>query len=289
VLEEVGDALFEPAPSHEDRARCAKHACAWEDVLRIKLATSRVLAFMGEPDAGKTTVLEEVFGVKTKGGAGRAEQFRTKEVTFYRHPDFEAGTCSAYVVDCPGFGDAVHERNDIVRVVSHIAVGLPGTAAVVWITPATRALDAVTDDLFRVLLPLCAAIIVTHVDGCVQPLVQEMECHLEDAGFDFDAEGADDALHAKRTEVMQKVKDEIEDHLIELCGGARADCPPVIYAVLAQKSWACSEPWRGSSRRFLRDDCPKTWPSAKEDITGFFNIRSASEIRSFLDAKLGIS
>lgn len=273
VLNSLPDAM-------KDQMHHGWHAEACVDVLRIGLSTTRILFTMGGPDAGKTTFLEAVFGIKTEGGAGMSEECRTKDATFYKHPDFDADTCQAYVADTPGFGDAVQVRNDTVSLVSTCVNVMPGTALVAWITKAERAkLDFDLDSMFQFLLPLCSVIVVTQVDELLKIREQSLFDELEKKGFDLEDEAL---MQEQRMTLMQDVKDEIEGHLRELCDGNPV--PTIVYTVLANNSWASTEPPIGRRRQ----NPPQGWNSARADVTEFFKLCSGADILARVNDLMGI-
>ncbi|CAE8605385.1 unnamed protein product, partial [Polarella glacialis] len=86
------------------QTQAAQHLVALLQLLRLNLARVRLLVLEGAPDAGKTTLLREVFGLRHLR-AGLCEEGRTDQVTFELHPQGDRHFRPAFLVDTPGFGD----------------------------------------------------------------------------------------------------------------------------------------------------------------------------------------
>jgi len=285
AIERVGDHLFEAPPESPQQA--AWHASAWEDIIRLKLATTRIIALMGEPDAGKTLFTRQVFGINTAERPGRGESGRTGQMMFYPHPQHCIGYCESYVVDTPGFGDSVESRNDAVRIFAACAEGMAGACCCYWIWKAKRATVSPADDVFKLMLPSCAGIIITQVDTRVQELADDKVREMQEEGFDFKADGAKQELAARQKEVMETVKAEVEGRIRQLCGDI--ECPPLMYAVLHKDSWACTEENARDSDDSDRDSLPKKWKTAGRDVKKFFELSNSIQLRSAIDRKMGIA
>merc|ERR1740123_2547725 len=110
---DVGNRVFEQVTGVTDAPAAARQAVAMADLLRVHLSRVRILAPMGDADAGKSTLLRKVYGVDVRAGLSSAN--RTSTLSLHRHPAYDAHWLPAYVMDVPGCGDAVRARQDIVK------------------------------------------------------------------------------------------------------------------------------------------------------------------------------
>lgn len=127
AADQVFKLMRAPAPTNTEDAPDAwqqvrsdlhlPHMCLFAclDQLRLRLSRTRIVMPIGLPDAGKTTVLKHAFRLEGLS-AGLQEEGRTKSLSFSPCPACELDSSEVLIGDVPGFGDAIEERNAVVRV-----------------------------------------------------------------------------------------------------------------------------------------------------------------------------
>lgn len=123
----VGNRVLESATSHAnavpDVPISSLKTLASLDLLRLRLSRTRVVLPLGEPDAGKTTIVKHSFNLDLT--AGYNEDQRTSFLSFHRCPDISLDSSELLFGDSPGFGEEgaeLQSRNDAVWAASRFAL-----------------------------------------------------------------------------------------------------------------------------------------------------------------------
>jgi len=106
----VGRAVLEPA---ESKAEASCRCLAALDLLRVITSRIRLMVVLGLPDSGKTSLLNEVFGLRLDAGQGQAGA--TKFLTISEGPDFDKDKWPMLLVDIPGVKDVIETRDDVIQ------------------------------------------------------------------------------------------------------------------------------------------------------------------------------
>eukprot|EP00931_Biecheleriopsis_adriatica_P051013 TRINITY_DN29557_c0_g1_i1.p1 TRINITY_DN29557_c0_g1~~TRINITY_DN29557_c0_g1_i1.p1 ORF type:complete len:943 (+),score=225.30 TRINITY_DN29557_c0_g1_i1:65-2893(+) len=268
-------------------AEAAERLLGLLQLQRLHLARVRLLVLGGAPDAGKTTMLREVFGLRHLK-AGLSEEGRTNEVRFELHPAGDSRFRPAYLVDTPGFGDGEQlHRNDMGRLILSAGCWLPGVVRGLWVLRAGRHTRHDSHNFVLAMSESARAaplVLVTHVDKLFEERYREAGPRWRD-GLLQGVSHRDPRWRAQRQVLMQELRSEVDATIssaLQLDGEARQQAPEVVYACLG--GWMARE----ASEEEDEFAEPAPWPWAKEELSEFFGILGAKELRKWLDSRIGL-
>ncbi|CAK0864127.1 unnamed protein product, partial [Prorocentrum cordatum] len=210
------------------KERAARRALDLARLQRAHLARCRLLVVAGAPDAGKTTLLREAFGLGNLA-AGLSPEMRTEQIQFELHPAGDDRCCPIYLVDTPGAGDADQlHRNDMARMLQSASASLPGGVVVVWVLRAGRSERREGDELVRKMAAAGAEVraIVTHIDRLFEERYRELG-PLWKEGELRGVPHKDPRWATTRRRLMAELRDEVEaQRVTHRCRPAVAPTPP---------------------------------------------------------------
>eukprot|EP00811_Abedinium_folium_P004950 NODE_14560_length_1101_cov_6.987680.p1 GENE.NODE_14560_length_1101_cov_6.987680~~NODE_14560_length_1101_cov_6.987680.p1 ORF type:complete len:347 (+),score=66.82 NODE_14560_length_1101_cov_6.987680:1-1041(+) len=275
VLLTEGDNLLAEPESMEgaDPRQVARYIVGNFGLLRQVMARSRIIIPLGLPDAGKSTFLKKVYGIRCATGLGRAG--RTPAITLYPHPRFyEHNHAPIFVADVPGFGDVIAARNDISRMLLSLAaipafrqsfvimVLIPsGRPVLGQIKELTDKMDA--DGVYY-------EYFITKVDKVYEDRIEDTHNKFKE-GLEG---GTDMRQEAARREVARGILHDDREQVHD---------KPHHYLCLA--GWAAEsdddedEETAQPRYRFIK----------KSDVQEFFNMMSTGDVGRYVDGKLGLS
>jgi GTP-binding protein EngB required for normal cell division len=285
---ETWDVILDPSFTAAHETPCpdavsnadAQRALATLRLQQLHLAFARLMIVGGAPDVGKSTFLKKVFGLDQLA-AGLNREARTDQLTFMLHPDGDEQHCPVYLVDTPGFGDGEHtHRNDMARLLLGAGSWLPDGTTLLWVIKAGRSVRQEADELLRKFASsnLNPIVVVTHIDKLFEDRYRE----LGPLWREGDLEGVptkSPLWAAKRKVLMQELKDEVSAGIENILGSSDLE---IIYTCLG--GWMSCE---DDDEDEFSQSAPWQW--ARQELNEAFGIKSCSELRKRLDAKLGFS
>lgn len=131
------------------------------DHLRVHLSGHRIVLPLGLTDAGKSTVLNKVFGLQRPAGLSKASAGRTRTLTFAPC----IGMTEVLVADAPGVGDSEKARNDAVSLGLSLA-DIQGLLQVLVVMASGRDTQSSLDTFAEMLRqhPVPVIVVITHAD-----------------------------------------------------------------------------------------------------------------------------
>lgn len=268
----------------EEMEMCAQRAFAFRDMLLLLLSTTRLVSVMGAPDAGKSSFLESVYKIKTKG-VGLGQNLRTDLISMFKHPDFDNECFRVWVADVPGYGDSVESRNLLVEYFSTMLRTMGPTSVMVWLHKADRDKLLLSDSLFDAVCGVITVAVVTHVDARFEEMLKSMYNNyyeeLEDDGSD--QELSDECIQDLRRQefaLMEEMKLEVEGNFHRMRGDQPG--PQILYTTLDQTSWL----FKGRRpRNRPQQRKPVDMKLDVRDVLDYFNMQSPEDIRAMLDSR----
>lgn len=258
----------------------ARRASGLLHMQRLQLARTRLLIAGGAPDVGKTTILREAFGFE-HFQAGLSPQGQTEQVAFALHPDGDERLRPVYAVDTPGFGDAGHlHRNDMVRLLLGAGTWIPGGVTLLWVIKAGRNVRQEADELLRSMATgrMTTLVVVTHVDNFFEERYREVGPQWRES-FLEGVDRRDPRWVQQRRILMAELQAEVEAGVSAVVGDNHQG---IVYACLG--GWMAGE--RDGEQDEFSHRAP--WPWARRELTNFFGILSRTELRRWLDRRVGL-
>lgn len=274
------------AQKSEPRQQAARRVVQAVQLQRLSLAKTKLLLVAGVPDAGKTTLLREVFGLRHLK-AGLAEEGRTDEVLFELHPRGDLRFRPVYLVDSPGFGDGEHlHRNDMGRLLLRACDWLGSNVTLLWVLRAGR---HTKDEAYRFVSGIAQStqrllVLVTHMDKLFEERYREAGPGWRD-GILQGVPHRDPRWKQQRRGLMQELRSEVESTVrrtLQIEEGAQ----------LPEMCFACLGGWMSRSLHDESEDEfaePQPWPWAREELSDFFSMLSQDSLRRLLDTRLGVA
>ncbi|CAE7617574.1 unnamed protein product [Symbiodinium natans] len=281
----LNDGGDEVSQSRSGEVQAREHALALLTLQRLHLARVQLLVTAGAPDTGKTTLFREVFGLSHLK-AGLSEDARTDEVLCNLHPAADLRFRPVYLVDTPGFGDGAQlHRNDMCRLLLHVARALASNLQLLWVLRAGR---HARDEAQQFVLSLLQAtsrpplVLVTHVDKLFEERYREVGPQWRD-GLLQGVPPKDPRWRSQRRVLMQELRDEISATIRSSLHLQEAEDVEVLFT--------CQGGWMARSDEVEEDEFAETppWPWARTELTEFYGILDRRELRQLLDTRLGIS
>lgn len=268
----------------EPRQQAARRVVQAVQLQRLSLARTKLLLVAGVPDAGKTTLLREVFGLRHLK-AGLAEEGRTDEVLFELHPRGDLRFRPVYLVDSPGFGDGEHlHRNDMGRLLLRACDWLGSNVTLLWVLRAGR---HTKDEAYRFVSGIAQStqrllVLVTHMDKLFEERYREAGPGWRD-GILQGVPHRDPRWKQQRRVLMQELRSEVESTVrrtLQIEEGAQ----------LPEMCFACLGGWMSRGVQDEEDEFaePQPWPWAREELSDFFSMLSQDSLRRLLDTRLGV-
>jgi len=269
----------------EPRQQAARRVVHALQLQRLALAKTKLLLVAGAPDAGKTTLLREVFGLRHLK-AGLAEEGRTDEVVFELHPRGDLRFRPVYLVDSPGFGDGEHlHRNDMGRLLLRACDWLGSNVTLLWVLRAGR---HTKDDAYQFVSGIAEStqrllVLVTHMDKLFEERYREAGPGWRD-GILQGVPHRDPRWKQQRRVLMQELLSEVESTIRRTLHLEEGDQLPEI-------CFACLGGWMSRSVQDEEDEFaqPQPWPWAREELNEFFGILAQDALRQLLDTRLGLT
>jgi len=265
------------------KERAARRALDLARLQRAHLARCRLLVVAGAPDAGKTTLLREAFGLGNLA-AGLSPEMRTEQIQFELHPAGDDRCCPIYLVDTPGAGDADQlHRNDMARMLQSASASLPGGVVVVWVLRAGRSERREGDELVRKMAAAGAEVraIVTHIDRLFEERYRELG-PLWKEGELRGVPHKDPRWATTRRRLMAELRDEVEAPIHTALG--------TVNSTFFGLAYACLGGWMVGDGDVSEDDefaMQPPWPWARQEIREFFQVLDRDGARMWLNETVG--
>jgi len=257
---------------------------AWAllDMLRMSLATTRLCIVMVGMDAGKSSFLEHVFSPVKTAGAGYNERNRTRTVSLLRHPQFIAGFRPVFLVDVPGYGDAVEERNAMVRWLSQSLFSLGPLSTLVWMHEASKDEHRDSDKLLKIVCPHIHCVMITHLDIFLARLFKSLLADLQNEGFDFDDRTANEKQRERELCLLRDLKGTVEGNITRVC---EPNTPRMQWTAIDNRSWL----YDGDDPNRFAEEKPKHMVLKNSEIRDYFGVHNKNAVRQDLDKAMGLT
>jgi len=207
-------------------------------------------------------------------------------LTMYEHPWYNRFYCRAFVADVPGFGDAIEQRNDLVRDFLGMIRILGPALSLVWLHSADRDIKQPSDELFEAVSSRVCMVVVTHLDAYFAKRLVSMYTRHRKELSTLQSEGQS-VVDQKRLdlerELMQEVKTEVEENITRIHDKV-GKLPRICWAAFSENSWLC-EP-KDSSAEWMSAEPPKNLKTDVKIFREFFDIMPIESIRDLIDTEM---